>query len=126
MNNIERIFAGSDVGTLFPASERPSMIQNWLAQAAEPAGRVTIKAAAMERLLANQGAAKQLQMMDIVSVDGDFVAASPVEMQCPDGNVFGKGLVQVDSTDIEEGLGKKLMDSSVMCTTQMVLTEDAK
>eukprot|EP00961_Rhodomonas_salina_P147307 1982361-Rhodomonas_salina.2 len=126
MINIERIFSGVDVGTLFPALDRPSMIQNWLAQAAEPAGRVTIKADALERLLRNKGAAKQLQMMDIVSVDGDFDASSPVEIECTEGKLFGKGLVQVDSADIEQSLGKKLLDSHVMCTSQMVLTDDAK
>eukprot|EP00961_Rhodomonas_salina_P145886 1963684-Rhodomonas_salina.2 len=37
MNNMERIFSGGDVGPLFPATARPSMVQNWLAQAAQPA-----------------------------------------------------------------------------------------
>eukprot|EP00961_Rhodomonas_salina_P171439 2311270-Rhodomonas_salina.1 len=76
----------------------------------------------MERLLRNQGAVKQLQMMDIVSVDGKFDAESAVEMQGTDGRLFGKGLVQVDSAGIEQSLGQQLQDldsQSFMLTSQM-------
>lgn len=105
--NISRIFAGDDVGTLFPgSSKRPSKLQHWLAHAAKTGnlkGKVTVSKSAAARLSSkcDQASAAPLTMADILATHGDFASNAAIEITDDEGAPIGRGVVQMGSTDLE-------------------------
>jgi glutamate 5-kinase len=43
IHNISRVFSGEDVGTLFPAHQRPTKFQHWLLFSSQPKGSVILR-----------------------------------------------------------------------------------
>ena len=110
LDNISRIFAGSDVGTLFPGNKRrPSKLQHWLAHAAKTSnlkGRVAVSKAVAERF-AHKGEAPDspshhLTMADVLAIHGNFGANSAVEITDDEGAPVGRGLVQLPSATLRQ------------------------
>jgi glutamate 5-kinase len=42
LGNIHKVFAGDDIGTLFPGQDRPNKRQRWLTLATGSAGFITV------------------------------------------------------------------------------------
>jgi len=123
--NISRIFAGSDLGTLFPAStHRPSKLQHWLAHAAKPTnlqGSVTVSKAAAARLarMCETAEVPPLTMADILATHGNFVSNSAIEITDDEGAPIGRGMVQLAAADLDSR-SRALLSTHVMRPTDMV------
>jgi glutamate 5-kinase len=96
--------SGEPVGTLFHATgrRRPTRLL-WLAHATEPKGAVQLDAGAV-RAVVEKGAS--LLTAGITGVTGSFVAGDPVDLTGPDGVAVARGLVNYDSTEIPDLLGR--------------------
>ena len=99
VSNIKRIFAGEDIGTLFPAAARPNKRQRWLTYATTTSGIVRVRTAAKEKILSAELNSNVL-LADIISVEGKFGARAVVSVRDEDGAEFARGMVQMDSDDI--------------------------
>ena len=84
VENVRRVFSGQDVGTLFPASQRPNKKQRWLKFATEIKGRLTIKRSVLETLVIGLEESR-ITGSDIVKVDGYFNANDVVSLVCVPG-----------------------------------------
>ncbi|MET1133136.1 MAG: glutamate 5-kinase [Aeromicrobium sp.] len=95
---------GEPVGTLFtPTGKRRAARLMWLAHASETRGRLVLDAGA-RRALVERGAS--LLAAGIVAVEGDFSAGDPVDVVDPERVVIARGLVNFDSDDLPEMLGR--------------------
>ena len=107
LSNISRIFAGEDVGTLFPGNKkRPTKLQHWLAHAAKSGnlqGKVAVSKSAAARISSKceNTAAAPLTMADILATHGNFASNAAIEITDDEGAPIGRGVVQVGSTDLE-------------------------
>jgi glutamate 5-kinase len=124
--NISRVFAGTDVGTLFPGSkQRPTKLQHWLAHAAKSTnlkGKVTVSKSAAARLSRKCGAKESppLTMADVLSTHGFFSRNTPIEIMDDEGAPIGRGLSQLASADLE-ARPRNLLSVDVMRPSDMVL-----
>ena len=109
LENISRVFAGGDVGTLFPGSKtRPTKLQHWLAHAAKSTnlkGQVRVSRSAAARLSRGAGdkcaaPAPGLTLADILSTHGDFSSNTAVEITDDEGAPIGRGMVQLASAEL--------------------------
>merc|ERR1719329_1551086 len=109
LENISRVFAGGDVGTLFPGSKtRPTKLQHWLAHAAKSTnlkGQVRVSRSAAARLSRGAGdkcaaPAPGLTLADILSTHGDFSSNTAVEITDDEGAPIGRGTVQLASAEL--------------------------
>lgn len=131
LTNISRIFAGSDLGTLFPGStQRPSKLQHWLAHAAKSTnlkGSVTLSKSAAVRLSrrCETTQAPPLTMADILATHGDFASNSAIEINDDQGALIGRGLVQLAAADLDSR-PRALLNTHVMRATDMVLMPAAQ
>ncbi|MFN8050617.1 MAG: glutamate 5-kinase [Acidimicrobiales bacterium] len=88
------------VGTIvWPAPRRLPARKVWIAFAVGAKGRVHVDAGAKAAVLAD----KSLLAPGIRSVDGTFGRSDAVEIVGPDGEVFGKGAVRIDSSRLVGG-----------------------
>ena len=88
--------AGEAVGTVVqPREKRLASRKLWIAFAVGASGTVVVDAGARRALVEDD---KSLLPAGIVAVTGTFDADDAVEVAGPDGEVFAKGLVRVDST----------------------------
>ena len=96
--------AGDPVGTLFHATgrRRPTRLL-WLAHATEPKGAVLLDAGAV-RAVVEKGAS--LLAAGITGVTGSFVAGDPIDLTGPNGVAVARGLVNFDSTEIPDLIGR--------------------
>jgi len=121
--NISRVFAGTDVGTLFPGSKRrPTKLQHWLAHAAKSTnlkGKVTVSKSAAARLSCEAKESPPLTMADILSTHGDFSPNTPIEIMDDEGAPIGRGLSQLASADLETR-PRNLLSVDVMRPSDMV------
>jgi len=102
LSNIDRVFKGADVGTLFPASERKSKRQRWLNLATESEGRLMVKAAARDSILCGQEHPLLVAQLD--AVEGDFGKGAVVSLVDPEGTEFARGICTKPSAEIREGI----------------------
>uniref|UniRef100_A0A7S4UQM0 Aspartate/glutamate/uridylate kinase domain-containing protein n=1 Tax=Guillardia theta TaxID=55529 RepID=A0A7S4UQM0_GUITH len=115
LDNIAKVFAGADVGTLFPASARPNKRQRWLTFATVSEGKIRVKAAAKDRLISSS-AAQALLANDLVNIYGDFPDRAVVTVEDQDGVEFARGMVQMSADnmrkEVQEAGGKVTFSSA--------------
>jgi glutamate 5-kinase len=107
-NLLSRAFEGEEAGTLFlPRKQALKSRKHWIAFTLRSKGQVVVDAGA-EAALAKGG--KSLLASGIVEVAGRFEAGDVVSCVNPQGEEFGKGLVNFDSTLLREIKGLKTAD----------------
>jgi glutamate 5-kinase len=96
--------AGTPVGTLFHVTgrRRPTRLL-WLAHATEGKGAVDIDAGAVQALTERRAS---LLPAGITGVRGTFAAGDPVDRVGPDGAAVARGLVNYDSGELPDLLGR--------------------
>jgi glutamate 5-kinase len=100
--------AGDAVGTLvLPRDKRLPSRKLWIAFAVGSSGTVVVDTGARRALVDHN---RSLLPAGIVEVDGTFDADVAVEVATPDGEVFAKGLVKVDSAILAGVAGKQTAD----------------
>uniref|UniRef100_A0A7S0WFX7 Aspartate/glutamate/uridylate kinase domain-containing protein n=1 Tax=Hemiselmis tepida TaxID=464990 RepID=A0A7S0WFX7_9CRYP len=129
VRNVQRVFHGEDVGTLFEAKERPTKSQRWLSFFMDAAGEVTISQAAHDRLLGCPDA--KLTLDDVINVDGHFSALEPVRLLDHTGQEFGMGVTHLGADEIgttleasEEAIGEELHKMDLMKRGEMYVGDD--
>ena len=96
--------AGEPVGTLFhPTGRRRPTRLLWLAHATEPKGRLVLDAGAVAAVTERRAS---LLAAGLTGVRGQFVAGDPVDLVDPDGRAVARGLVNYDSTDLPDLVGR--------------------
>jgi glutamate 5-kinase len=96
--------AGEDVGTYFhPAGVRPSTRRLWLAHATTGQGRLRLDPGAVEAVVRR---GKSLLPDGLNGVEGDFSAGDPVDLCDDGGRVVARGLVNYDSAEIPDLMGR--------------------
>ena len=91
------LFAGGDVGTMFPPAETAiSSWKRWIAHAGRPAGTLRVDAGA-ERAVREGG--KSLLAVGVVSVDGTYERGDVVRICSASGDEFARGLTNYPSDD---------------------------
>jgi glutamate 5-kinase len=100
--------AGQPVGTLFhPVSQRPAARLFWLAHATAPRGRLHLDAGAVHAVVVRRAS---LLPAGVTSVDGQFGAGDPVDLVDPAGRPVARGLVNYDSGEVPDLLGRSTVD----------------
>lgn len=102
---ITKFLEGEDVGTAFIAGrERKNARKKWIAFSAARRGALTVDAGALEAL---QSKKKSLLPGGVISVEGKFERGDVVELKASGGKVFGRGVVNYSSRELEQIAGKK-------------------
>ncbi len=103
--------AGEPVGTLFHATgkKRPTRLL-WLAHATEPRGRLVLDAGAVTAVVSRRAS---LLAAGLTAVEGTFDAGDPVDLVDPDGRPVARGLVNFDSSEIPQLLGRSTSELTV-------------
>lgn len=106
--NAAAALAGADVGTWFSmyGVRRPIRLL-WLAHLASMHGRVTLDDGAVRAVRLRH---KSLLPAGITSVAGQFDAGDAVELCDAQGEVFAHGLINYDSAELPQMLGRKTQD----------------
>jgi glutamate 5-kinase len=94
---LERVVAGEDIGTLFPARERLASRKHWLAFTTQTRGELVLDAGAT-RALEERG--RSLLPTGITEVRGNFRAGDSVVCIDPSGREFARGLCAYPSQEI--------------------------
>ena len=96
---------GEPVGTLFHATGRrqPTRLL-WLAHATESKGAVLLDPGAVRAVVERRAS---LLAAGVTGVTGTFVAGDPVDLAGPDGVAVARGLVNFDSTEIPDLVGRR-------------------
>lgn len=99
---------GKPVGTLFlPTGKRRRTRLLWLAHASRTRGRLVLDDGA-RRAVVERGAS--LLAAGVVAVEGEFSAGDPVDVVGPDRCVIARGIVNFDSADLPDMLGRSTAD----------------
>jgi glutamate 5-kinase len=99
---------GQPVGTVFhPTGRRRPTRLLWLAHATEAKGRIHLDAGAVRALTERRAS---LLPAGITRVTGVFVGGDPVDLVDPDGVPIARGLVNYDSGELPELLGRSTRD----------------
>lgn len=99
---------GDAVGTLFhPTGERTGTRLLWLAHATSAHGRLVLDAGAVDAV-----SKRRLSLLPagVTRVEGTFVAGDPVDIVDEHDTVIARGLVNFDSTELPELLGRSTRD----------------
>lgn len=96
-HRLDELLAGGEVGTWFPARDRPHARQRWIAHAAAPRGVLSLDAGAVEALTLRSAS---LLAAGVVAVEGEFRAGDVVELRGPDGDTVGRGVVAWDADTV--------------------------
>ena len=100
---LDALLAGERVGTLFHPSSTPlGNRKGWLAHAVLPQGSLRVDDGAAQALI-HRGAS--LLAVGIRAVEGSFGRDQPVRVLGEDGREIGRGLVTLDSAELEGVLG---------------------
>lgn len=100
---VDAINGVAGVGTIVrPAGRRLSARKVWIAFAVGARGRVHVDAGAKAALLRD----KSLLAPGIRKVEGQFAKDDAVEIVGPDGEVFGKGTVRMESGALDHGVDR--------------------
>jgi glutamate 5-kinase len=104
----EAALNGDPVGTMFhPTGRRRPTRLLWLAHATEAKGRVFLDDGAVRALTERRAS---LLPAGIVRVTGSFVGGDPVDLVDSDGAVVARGLVNYDSEELPDLLGRSTRD----------------
>lgn len=105
---IANVYAGKDVGTLFPGSEeKMRMHKRWMAFFPEISGALVVDDGAKKALL-TQGSS--LLPGGITGVSGEFTKGDIVEIKGLHGKLLAKGAVNYSAKELELIKGKKTTD----------------
>ena len=101
---VEAALAGERVGTLFHATgrRRPTRLL-WLAHATDAKGKILLDPGAVAAVVERRAS---LLAAGITGVVGSFVAGDPVDLAGPDGRPVARGLVNFDSGEIPDLIGR--------------------
>lgn len=100
--------SGEEVGTWFhPTGRRVPTRLLWLAHAAAPNGALELDPGAVMAVVNRR---KSLLPAGISRVSGDFTAGDPVDLLDENGRVVARGLVNFDSTELPDLLGRSTRD----------------
>jgi glutamate 5-kinase len=91
---LDRVLAGSEEGTWFPAGRSLSAHRRWIAFATPTRGALHLDAGATEAVVERNGS---VLPAGVTRCDGDFRRGDVVELRDPDGELIGRGVVQVDA-----------------------------
>jgi glutamate 5-kinase len=99
---------GDPVGTVFHATgrRRPTRLL-WLAHATEPKGRLVLDDGAVRAVTERRAS---LLPAGITGVVGSFVGGDPVDLVDPRGASVARGLVNYDSDELPDLLGRSTHD----------------
>jgi glutamate 5-kinase len=96
--------AGAAIGTRFhPTGRRRPTRLLWLAHASDTKGAVHLDAGAVRALTLRKAS---LLPAGITSVSGTFTAGDPIDLVGPDAVVIARGIVNYDSAELPELLGR--------------------
>ncbi|GAB3214172.1 glutamate 5-kinase [Marinactinospora thermotolerans DSM 45154] len=103
--NARAALEGEPVGTLFSPvrRRRPSTRQLWLAHATAGRGSVVLDPGAVRAVVDEHAS---LLPAGVVRVEGEFGAGDPVDLRDEDGRIVARGLVNYDSTEIPDLMGR--------------------
>jgi glutamate 5-kinase len=100
--------AGAPVGTVFhPTGRRRPTRLLWLAHATEGKGRLVLDEGAVRAVTERRAS---LLPAGITAVTGVFTGGDPVDLVGPDGTAVARGLVNYDSEELPELLGRSTRD----------------
>ncbi|TXL61880.1 glutamate 5-kinase [Aeromicrobium terrae] len=100
--------AGAPVGTRFtPTGRRRPTRLLWLQHASDSHGALHVDAGAVRALTARNAS---LLPAGITAVSGTFTAGDPVDVVDPDGTVVARGIVNYDSAELPQLLGRSTHD----------------
>ncbi len=101
---VEAALAGERVGTLFHATgrRRPTRLL-WLAHATDAKGTILLDPGAVAAVVERRAS---LLAAGVTGVVGSFVAGDPVDLAGPDGRPVARGLVNFDSGEIPDLIGR--------------------
>ena len=102
--NIIKILAGEDLGTQFEAQpQTDNARKRWITYGLVPAGTLYLDAGAV-KAVTQKG--KSLLPAGITAVEGDFSTSDAVKICDRQGNELGRGLVNYNSSEIEQIKGR--------------------
>jgi glutamate 5-kinase len=102
--NLTSVFEGQDVGTIFwPSKEKLSARALWLAHATDVRGSIVIDQGAVMAVTEKRAS---LLPAGIKNVKGEFEAGDAVEVVSESGKIVGRGLVNFDSIELPNLIGK--------------------
>ena len=102
--------AQRECGTLIiPAGERLKSRKHWIAFALRPAGALAVDRGAADALRTK---GRSLLPSGIKQVKGDFGGGDCVSLVDPDGNEFGRGLVNYPAIDVIKVMGRRSTEIS--------------
>ncbi|RCV52941.1 glutamate 5-kinase [Marinitenerispora sediminis] len=103
--NVRAALVGEPVGTYFAPSRRrrPSTRQLWLAHATAGRGSVVLDPGAVRAVVREHAS---LLPAGVVKVEGEFAAGDPVDLRDEDGVIVARGLVNYDSAEIPDLMGR--------------------
>ena len=100
--------AGEATGTVFvPAGRRTPTRLLWLGHASTPQGRLVLDSGAVDAVVRRR---LSLLPAGITSVEGSFTAGDPVDLLDENGHTIARGLVNFDSAELPELLGRSTRD----------------
>jgi len=102
--NLNSVFDGKDVGTVFhPSKDKLSARALWLAHATDVRGAISIDQGAVIAVTEKRAS---LLLAGIKNIKGEFEVGDAVEIVSESGKVLGRGLVNFDSTELPNLIGK--------------------
>ena len=115
---LARVFAGDDVGTVFPREGELSGRQRWLAFATAPVGRLRVNDGARVALLENDAS---LLLPGIESVEGDFQSGGVVSIIDGSGREIARGRCDRAARELSEMLGSGARTRPIVHRDQLVV-----
>lgn len=115
--------AGTEgVGTTFDPHDRWLPARKlWIAFAAQPSGVVVVDDGARRAMTERN---TSLLPAGVVALHGEFDEGDTVEVRSPDGAVFARGMVQVDSVALERTMGRRTSDLPPGAVHEVVHRDD--
>ena len=102
--NLNSVFDGKDVGTVFhPGKDKLSARALWLAHATDVRGSISIDQGAVIAVTEKRAS---LLLAGIKNIKGEFEVGDAVEIVSENGKVLGRGLINFDSTELPNLIGK--------------------
>jgi glutamate 5-kinase len=93
---VERVLAGENLGTLFPAQARLRTRKHWIAFTLRPRGAAIVDQGAAEAI---QSRGRSVLCVGVIGVRGTFVGGDPISVVTTDGREIARGLARMSSTD---------------------------
>jgi len=97
LGELEKVFAGEEVGTWFPERRHLDARRRWIAFAAAPRGILHLDAGAVSALRERHAS---LLAAGVVSVEGRFRTGDVVELRGPEGARVGRGLMAWNASTV--------------------------